>query len=147
MRHLRIAVFALLPLALAGCWFQHQPLVAVPSGIFRTEKKAEMRISLPLNSDGRRRIENFLLAEGNTDNIDKQGNVTTTNDPGAKVQWQGLLDELSPPHHPTVEDLEMKHTYKKWLRGTVVYGVVDARDEASPPEPPVAIRGDMVVVV
>jgi len=126
-----------LSLALAGC-VHRQPIVAIPEANLRTEVIMKERIHLPLNADGRQKVEAFLSAGGNTDNIDRHGKVINIADPDAK-RFAPLLDRLSEPNHPKVEDLTPRNSLQQWLHGEVVHGVVDAREPAAPAQQALAI--------
>ncbi len=128
----------LVSLSLAGC-IHRQSIVAIPEANLRTEISKQERLSLPLNPDARKKVEAFLIAGGNTDNIDSRGNVTTISDPQAKNKFAELLTRLSEPNHPKLEDLTPRNSYEKWLHGKVVHGVVDAREEAAPIQQALAI--------
>jgi hypothetical protein len=127
-----------LPLAMAGC-IHRQPIVAIPEANLRSEVKLEERIHLPLTAAGREKVEAFLAAGGNTDNIDNHGKLINISDPDAPKNFQPLLNRLSEPNHLRVEDLTPRNTLNAWLHGKAIFGVADAREPAPRPQQALAI--------
>ena len=138
MKRIRRIAVVLLIAATAGC-VHRQPLVAIPEANLRTELEQKARIPLPLNGEGRQKVEAFLMAGGNTDNIDKHGKVINISDPAAREEFKPLLDRLSEPNHLKVEDLTPRNGLQAWLHGKVMHGVVDAREPAPPSQQALAI--------
>jgi hypothetical protein len=120
-----VLVIAALLVGLAAC-STHQTVscrvIPVPPADSRSD-----RMPLPLDPDAGAKLSRSLTYGLNKNNeVDDVGANAN-----AAAQYRGLLDLLSLPHHPTLQDLSSP-AFQKWFPGVVVQQVVDARDAYTP---------------
>jgi hypothetical protein len=126
LRHPGLAL--ILIVELTGCSTRRTistNILPVPPQDSRWERTPADRIALPLSSAGRTELENALRYGLNRNNA--ADNVAT--DANAPALYASLLDLLGKA--ATISDLSSP-AYKKWLPGTMVLQVVDARDPVTP---------------
>lgn len=120
-----VCVIAALLVGLAGCG-THQAVscrvIPVPPADSRSD-----RMPLPLDADAGAKLSRSLTYGLNRNNEADDVGANAN----AAAQYRGLLDLLSLPHHPTLQDLSSP-AFQKWFPGAVVQQVVDARDTSTP---------------
>jgi len=125
MKSYRVLLIVLLLVELAACG-KRQILscrvIPVPPGDSRSD-----RMQLPLDSDSSAKLSRSLTYGLNKKN-EADGVGTVAN---AAAQYGGLLELLSTPHSPTLQDLGSP-AFKKWFGSGLATQVVDARDAETP---------------
>jgi hypothetical protein len=134
MKKFTFLLVTILLLGNIGCSSGQVPYVAVREAKFRTERTQSERIKLPLTTESRRRLIDFLKAGGNTSLIGKE-----IADPGAERHYERLLNMLSDTRNLSLQDLTEKQTFKDWFPDIPIRQVIDAREDAPPIIDPVAV--------
>jgi hypothetical protein len=134
MKKITFLLIIVLLLSSIGCPSVQVPYVAVREAKFRSEQNKSERIKLPLTTESRKQLIDFLKAGGDTSLIGSE-----IADPEAEKHYEQLLNMLSDTRNLSLQDLTEKQTFKDWFSDIIIRQVIDAREEAPPIIDPVAV--------